>query len=186
MNWINQVEAQVGQVREVLGKVKIEDTDRFIDLIRSAKKIFVVGRGRTGYIVGTFAMRLMHLGFDVHVVGDCTTPRITEQDLLVACSGSGRVRMVIQMAQIARRAKARIAFITYNSSAPTPDNGDLTVLMPAKVDRDHFAKEGAVLHPLGTLFEQSLMLYMDLVINRLMEGDGITEAELARRHTNLE
>ncbi|MHC4597712.1 MAG: 6-phospho-3-hexuloisomerase [Planctomycetota bacterium] len=184
--WASKVGKQVEAVRSVLENVREDQTDRLLDLLLEAKKIFVVGRGRTGYIVGTFAMRLMHLGFDVHVVGDCTTPRINKRDLLVACSGSGRVRMVTQMAQIARRAKARITFVTYNPDVPKMDNGDHMVLIPAQVERDPVADRGSVLLPLGTLFEEALMLYMDLVTNRMMERMEITEAEMARRHTNLE
>ncbi len=186
MNWREAVESQLGAVGEILDGVRTSDTERFLDMMLKARKIFVVGRGRTGYIVGTFAMRLMHLGFDVHVVGDCTTPRIRRGDLLVACSGSGRVRMVIQMAQIARRNEAHIAFLTYNPSAPAPTEGDLTILLPAQVSRNGPRKSGPVLHPLGTLFEEALMLYMDLVVWRLMERQGIHEEDMAKRHTNLE
>jgi 6-phospho-3-hexuloisomerase len=186
MEWSETVDLQLGTLESVLKGVRAEDTERFLSMILEARKIFVVGRGRTGYIVGTFAMRLMHLGFDVHVVGDCTTPRISEHDLLVACSGSGRVRMVIQMAQIARRAKARIAFVTYNPSAPTPENGDLTVLIPTKADRDRPSRSGDSLQPLGTLFEEALMLYLDLVVAHLMDRNQVSESEMARRHTNLE
>ena len=35
------------------------------------------------------AMRLMHLGLTVHVVGETTAPAIRSNDLLLAASGSG-------------------------------------------------------------------------------------------------
>lgn len=187
MDWKTSVEDQLAAIRDVLVGVDKPDTNRFLKMIGEAKKIFVVGRGRTGYIVGTFAMRLMHLGLDVHVVGDCTTPRIREKDLLVACSGSGRTRMVIQMAHIARKAGAKIVFITYNPSAPRPDEGDLTIRLPANIDRDQLRSSPQdAIHPLGSLYEESLLVYMDLVVSAYMDHYGVSEQAMAKRHTNLE
>ena len=42
------------------------------------KKIFVAAAGRSKMVANMFAMRLMHLGYDVRVVGE-TTPRQSEQ-----------------------------------------------------------------------------------------------------------
>ena len=48
-----------------------------------------------------FAMRLMHLGFVVYVIGDVTTPSINEDDCLIAISGSGETRTVtLQLKQL--------------------------------------------------------------------------------------
>ncbi|MHC5040547.1 MAG: 6-phospho-3-hexuloisomerase [Planctomycetota bacterium] len=185
-DWKEAIHEHLDPIRIALGGIRSDDTDRFIELLIAAEKIFVVGRGRTGYIVGTFAMRLMHLGFDVHVVGDCTTPRISEKDLLVACSGSSRVRMVLQMMQIARRAQARIAQVTYNPAALPHGEVDLAVHIPVLIDRDYPKSAEIVFHPLGTLFEQVLMLYLDLVVSLLMQRLKVTEEEMAKRHTNLE
>jgi 6-phospho-3-hexuloisomerase len=184
--WKETIEQQLTPIRSALEMIPLEDTDRFIRMLFEAHKIFVVGRGRTGYIVGTFAMRLMHLGLDVHVVGDCTTPRIDSPDLLIAFSGSGRVRMVVQMVQIARRAQAKIVFLTYNPAALAPGEADLTLRIPVVIDRDRPKKEGMVLHPLGTLFEQGLFIYLDLVVNLMMVKGGVSEEDMALRHTNLE
>ena len=38
------------------------------------------------------AMRLMHVGFEAHVVGEATTPSIAEGDRLMVFSGSGERR----------------------------------------------------------------------------------------------
>jgi 6-phospho-3-hexuloisomerase len=93
--------------------------------------------------------------------------------------------MVNQMAQIADRAQANIVFVTYSQDTPVPTNGNHRVLLPVDVDRDH-PKVEAVQHPLGTLFEQTLMLYLDMVVYELMKRQGVTEEQMAGRHTNLE
>jgi 6-phospho-3-hexuloisomerase len=186
MNWKQAVERQTSRVRQVLLDVGREDTGRFLDLLEGARRIFLVGRGRTGYIVGTFAMRLMHMGFDVHLVGDCTTPRIRRSDLLVAVTGSGLTRMVLHMSQIAQRASARTVFVTYNPTLIRPADRDLVVLLPAPVRRHGAKSRLEALHPLGTLFEEALLFYLDLAVFLMMERKGITEEDLAARHTNLE
>ena len=54
-----------------------------------ARTVFVAGSGRSGLAMRSFAMRLIHLGLSAHVVGETTTPRITDRDLLLIGSGSG-------------------------------------------------------------------------------------------------
>ncbi|MGZ4892148.1 MAG: SIS domain-containing protein, partial [Halobacteriota archaeon] len=53
------------------------------------KRLFVMGAGRSGLVVKGFAMRLMHLGFNVYVVGETVTPAVETDDLLIVISGSG-------------------------------------------------------------------------------------------------
>ncbi len=47
---------------------------QFIDELLSAKRIYVMGAGRSGLIAKAFAMRLMHLGMHSYVVGETITP----------------------------------------------------------------------------------------------------------------
>ncbi|MFN8450573.1 MAG: hypothetical protein U0521_18795 [Anaerolineae bacterium] len=43
-------------------------------------------------MIKALAMRLMHLGFDTHVVGDVTTPPLGAGDLLIVSAGPGNSR----------------------------------------------------------------------------------------------
>ena len=47
------------------------------------KRIFVTGAGRTGFIMKSFGIRLMQLGFDVFFIGDTNTPSTSKRDLLI-------------------------------------------------------------------------------------------------------
>ena len=49
--------------------------DGLIEAIVAAKRIVVFGLGREGLQMRGFAMRLFHMGRDVAVWGDMTTPR---------------------------------------------------------------------------------------------------------------
>ena len=52
-------------------------------MILGAKRVFVMGAGRTGLALKMAAMRLMHLGLVVHVAGEVTSPAIGRGDLLL-------------------------------------------------------------------------------------------------------
>ena len=75
--------------QQLLQKVSVEEIAALASLMQQAKRIFVIGAGRTGLMMKAAAMRFMHMGFTVHVVGETTTPAILEGDLLLAASGSG-------------------------------------------------------------------------------------------------
>jgi len=48
-------------------------------------------------------MRLMHLAFDVYVLGKTITPSIGEGDLVIVISGSGSGALSTTTARLARR-----------------------------------------------------------------------------------
>jgi 6-phospho-3-hexuloisomerase len=63
--------------------------DGLIDAIVAAERIVVFGCGREGLQMRGFAMRLFHLGGDVSVWGDMTTPAVRLGDLLIVSAGPG-------------------------------------------------------------------------------------------------
>ncbi len=173
-------------LESTLENVNPLETEKLLDAINAAGSIFIVGRGRTGMIAGTFAMRLMHLGLHTYVVGELSTPRIKPEDLLIACSGSGEVRMVHQMVRIAKQAKAVTVLVTYNPKSTIARCVDHTVTIPAHAGRADGSAPSPIAFPLGTKFEESLLLYLDILVLMLMRRFGISEKEMAERHTNLE
>src|ERR1700683_2821082 len=61
--------------------------DALIEEIVKAKRIVVFGLGREGLQMRGFAMRLFHMGRDVAVWGDMTTPALGPGDLFIASAG---------------------------------------------------------------------------------------------------
>ncbi len=59
----------VEHLQDTSKKFRKIQIDNFIKALLSAKRVFVVGAGRSGLVVKAFAMRLMHLNIDVYVVG---------------------------------------------------------------------------------------------------------------------
>jgi len=162
----------------VLGKVSAGQVTSLADAVRAARAIFVIGRGRSGLMAQAFAMRLMQLGLQAHVVGDATCPAIGEGDILVAISGSGTTQSTVHIAQRALQHGARVFAVTNVPDSPLADcAGDMLVVpSPAQESRQ----------PGMTFFEQSALLVLDAVVVELMSRMGVTDAALLARHANLE
>ena len=54
-------------------------------------------------------MRLMHLGFNVYVVGETVTPAVETDDLLIVISGSGETKSINEMSALAKAKGTRLA-----------------------------------------------------------------------------
>ena len=88
------------------------DVDILIQDIKTAKRIFFMGTGRSGLALRMAAMRLMHIGLAVFIVGDTLTPAILEGDILLAASGSGNTPSVINVVEKAISQKAKVTVLT--------------------------------------------------------------------------
>ena len=146
-----------------------------IDRIIKAKKIFVFGVGRSGYIGRCFAMRLMHLGFKSYFVGETTTPSYEKDDLLILISGSGRTESVLTVAKKAKGINDNIVAIVCECGNII-DFADLTI--PLEVKKSKYL-------PMGTTFEETALIFLDLVIAELMKRLNLDESEIIKRHCNL-
>ena len=154
-----------------------------IAAIQQAKRIFLLGEGRSGLVGRMFAMRLMHLGHAAFVVGETTTPAIDSGDLLIAISGSGETGGVVLLAESARRAGARVATVTANAESRLSSLSDLIVLVPTQ----HKLHGSTSRQYGGSLFEQVTLLLFESVISMLAAGEAaIGFSTLAQRHANLE
>ncbi len=151
----------------------------------SSPRLFIAGRGRTGLQMRAFAMRLMHLGFTVYVVDDVTTPAIEAGDVLVAGSASGQTASIVHYVQQARARGAGVVLLTTAPGSSAAQAADLCVYLPATRHKQA-APDPAAFQPRGALFEQTLLLLLDLLILRLMAARGMDESALFRRHANLE
>ena len=67
-------------------QIRQEELEGFADQIQKAKRVFVAGAGRSGFVARAFSNRLMHLGLAVYFVGEPTTPAIQAGDLLIITS----------------------------------------------------------------------------------------------------
>lgn len=158
--------------------------DAFADLIDDAERVFVHGAGRSGLALRMTAMRLMHLGLEVHVVGEVTTPAIAEGDVLLTASGSGTTSGIVAAARTAVDAGARVAAVTTAADSPLADLAEAVLVVPAADKQDRSGTASA--QYAGGLFEQTVVLLGDAVFHALWKRSGADADELWPRHANLE
>jgi 6-phospho-3-hexuloisomerase len=173
------------EVSACVRQVSSEDLAQAAELMESSSRIFVAGAGRSGLCMRALGMRLMHLGKTAYVVGETTTPSLTATDLLILGSGSGRTTGLLAMAERARRLGAKILLFTTDATSPLAELADFRVAIPAPSLKSAAGKSGSV-QPMGTLFEQSMLILCDSLVLGLMQKTGVTAAQMLERHANLE
>ncbi len=104
-------------IKKVASRLDPESTSALVDSILGAKKIFLMGAGRSGLAARAFAMRLMHMGFQVHVVGETTAPAVQPEDLVIAVSGSGETTSIANLGSISKKLGSKLATITSNKDS---------------------------------------------------------------------
>lgn len=175
LDWIHAATEQAIKVPD--GALK-----RFLDTLEPARRVFVYGRGRSGFVARAFAVRLMHLGYQTYVVGETITAPVQRDDVVVCVSGSGTTYPVVMTAELGRRQGARVVAITAEPDSEVARLAHTVIaLMPpaGNGERSRYA-------PLGTIFETAAWLFFDGVIAMLMERLGATEQEMRERHATLE
>ncbi len=178
------------KIAEEIGKtaagVSDQKADRLADRILRSKKVFVAGAGRSGLMLRAFAMRLMHMGFESHVVGETLTPAVEEGDLLVIGSGSGETESLLVMAKKAKQIGAHLVLITIFSQSSIGVYADEVITIPATTAKV-LEKAGVdSIQPKGSLFEQALLIFCETIILMLLKKMKIDFAKLMQRHANLE
>jgi 6-phospho-3-hexuloisomerase len=156
-------------------------------MIEEASKIFVSGAGRSGLIMRALGTRLMHLGKTVYVVGDSTTPGIQAGELLIIGSGSGQTSTLLAIAQKAQSQGAKILLFTTNPTSLLANRADQYVTLPApSLGEIEEGRDPKSMQPMGTLFEQSLLILCDIIVLSIMLRTGVSASQMRVRHANLE
>ncbi|GHD10811.1 6-phospho-3-hexuloisomerase [Zhihengliuella salsuginis] len=172
---------------EVVGAVRSVDPESVAaaaDLIEGGRRVFLFGQGRSGIALRSLAMRLMHLGLAVHVVGDATAPAIGAGDVLVVASGSGTTGSVVRAASVAAGQGADVVAITTAADSPVGRAAARAIVVEAAAKTDHGGTVSAQYS--GSLFEQAVMLLGDAVFHTLWQRSGSAAEELWTRHANIE
>jgi 6-phospho-3-hexuloisomerase len=179
----NAVLKELGQTLE---RVDPAAVDEMVQFLAEANSVFVAGAGRSGLMIRSFAMRMSHLGLSVQVVGEVTTRGIGQGDVLLVASGSGETRGILAMAQSAIEHGAKVGVITIFPKSSLARLAQCRVLIPAPTPKSGQDNPETSIQPMGTLFEQSLLLTLDVIVMMLMEKLGRTSEQMFKLHANLE
>ncbi|PBB06488.1 6-phospho-3-hexuloisomerase [Salimicrobium humidisoli] len=173
------------EITDVLEEVSEEEAKKMTSYLHEANRIFIAGNGRSGLAGKMFAMRLMHVGYEVYVVGETITPSIAEGDVLLVISGSGNTKSLVDFAEKAVREGANVLALTTNKESKVAEISVSTLVIPAVTKNDSSKK--ATIQPLGSQFDQSAHLLLDSLIvymTKYFTEDG--EDSWKRKHSNLE
>jgi 6-phospho-3-hexuloisomerase len=175
----------VKELKQTADFIHDDEVEKLADRILQSNKVFVAGAGRSGLMVKAFAMRLMQMGIDAYVVGETVTPNLEQEDLLIIGSGSGETKSLVPVAEKAKSLGGSVAVVTIFPESTIGKISDVAVKLPG-APKDQANSSYNTIQPMGALFEQTLLLYCDAVILKMMQKQGLNTATMFNRHANLE
>ena len=199
MKWLRAAADEIVEcIKSSIKALDMKEVEQLLKLMLEAKekRIFIVGMGRSGFVARAFALRLMNLGFNVYFLGETITPAAERGDVFIAISGTGSTKIVLTAIAAAKEIGARVAAITSFPESALGQLADLTVTVKGRtkaglpIEEDYLARqiigEREPLTPLGSIFENNCMVFLDSLVVELMHRMGRTEADLKRRHATIE
>ncbi|MBT2575681.1 6-phospho-3-hexuloisomerase [Bacillus sp. ISL-51] len=161
------------------------EADKLAEQILSAGQIFTAGAGRSGFMAKSFAMRMMHIGLNAYIVGEALTPPLQEDGLVIIGSGSGETKSLVHTAEKAKSLNGIVTALTINPDSSLGRLADVTITMPGST-KDKADGSSKTIQPMGSLFEQTLLLFYDAVILNIMEKKRLNSKTMFTKHANLE
>jgi len=164
-------------LEKILSVDRREEISESVDILTSAKKLFVYGVGRSGLAARAFAMRMVQLGLDCYFIGETITPVVSPGDAVLIVSNTGSTMSALQVANIARRVGAKVISVTGQKSSKLAHASNVVLLIQTNSDRRQ-----SRLAPLATLFEDATVILLDAVVAQVMERLKQTESDMRGRH----
>ena len=169
------------EIEDVIHKVKTEELVRFASQITKDKRIFVDGEGRSGLMAKGFAMRLMHLGYTVYVVGETITPAVGTNDVFIVVSGSGESSNVLADTNKAVNKGNSVLVVTSKLNSSIAKLADIVLIVPGTIKSDSVDNRGSI-QLLSSLFDQSLHIVLDAICLMLSKRDQVSNEEATTNH----
>jgi 6-phospho-3-hexuloisomerase len=187
-------------ITKTAGMLDQDQMAAFFQEMLSAKRVYVAGAGRSGFIAKAFGLRLMHLGLDVYIVGETITPAFRSGYTLVVFSGSGETHSMVSICGTAKELGGRVCLITASQDSKMSrmadcvvNLGDLTGYYRKEKNSfeirqltGKYRSVTSAFAPLGTLFETLALIFSDAVISALMVEKKAEIDQMRARITNVE
>lgn len=172
------------ELYQAFQQINEDEVTGLAERITKANRVFVAGAGRSGLMGRAFAMRLMQLGIPVYVVGETVTPAIKAGDLLVIGSGSGETPLLVAFANKSTSLHADVVLITLSAHSTIGRTANHTITLTG-ARKDQIDADVSI-QPMGSLYEQTLLLFYDVVILSLMQMLEMDTSRMYENHANLE
>ena len=194
---LNEIIKYVNECNNII-TVQEEQILQFCDVLLEAKdnnsRIFVGGSGRSGLVGKFFAMRLMHLGFEVYVFGESIVRGFKENDVVVLISNSGKKKSIPRILQDKKKRKVKLLALCGTKNSSLYEYSDNSIVIE---DMDGNASSSQLemlkeldfdyrdLIVMGTAFEISALVLLDSMIIELMGRLKISSKDMKDRHDAL-
>lgn len=116
-----------------------ESIVKFRDVILSASNkrvvserkttIFLAGAGRSGFVAKSFAMRLMHLGFYVYVFNETIAPPVSDGDIIIIISKSGKSNSITQIVEDSKIDNVKFLAVCGNTESELAQKADARIVI---------------------------------------------------------
>ena len=173
------------EIKTTLNSSNFDDIENFVIKIINADKILVFGAGRVGLMMKTFAMRLSHLNLKSFFVGDVNLPKTGPGDLIIIGSGSGKTRSVVAIAEIAKLNGLDVISITSDINSLIANLSSSLIQINCDTKEIDMNKRFSF-QPMTTLFEQSLLIFLDSLVLILMKSLSENHESMLERHNVIE
>jgi 6-phospho-3-hexuloisomerase len=150
--------------------------------------IFVAGAGRSGFVAKSFAMRLMHLGFYVYVFGETIAPPVSDGDIIIIVSKSGKSNSITQIVENSKMDNVKFLSVCGSEECDLVEISEAKIIidtLPQETISIKGQKEPLELILMGTAFETCALILLDTLVVELMENLKLREANLADYHDVL-
>ncbi|MDR3223695.1 MAG: SIS domain-containing protein [Methanobrevibacter sp.] len=174
--------------------IDLNVVEDLIDIILESDRIFIFGVGRSGFVGKNFIIKLVELDLESFFYGENTSPPIKKNDCLIALSGSGETKAVIESAKNAKEKGCKIISLTSNPNSSLAKLSD-TVWIIGGDEKEHddaleyderlITGEYIKLTTMGTLFELTASLMLNSFTGELILKLNRSVGEMQRKKFNL-
>ena len=175
----------LSEIEITLSTSNFENLAEFVNKIINANKIVVFGAGRVGLMMKTFAMRLNHLNMQSFFIGDLNLSKTGAGDLLIIGSGSGNTKSVVSIGEIAKTSGLDIISITSNLDSLIANISSSVIHLNCET-KNASGSDRKSIQPMTTLFEQSLLIFLDSLVLILMKKLNENHESMLKRHNVIE
>lgn len=183
MDYIETLDKVLAELKKSTRSVKVEDAELLASKIMGAKRLFCDGKGRSSLMIKAFAMRLAQMNLTAFDTQGVTVPAIGAGDTLLIASGSGETDNLLEHARKAKKLGAEVILLTTAEHSALGQLSDVCICFEAGAKNQ---KDNVSIQPMGTLFEQSIFIFFDVVVLFLMKKLSLTGEDMYRLHNNLE
>lgn len=175
----------MSELEQTLSQIDEAVVDHLTDSILNANRVVVVGVGRVMLSMKAWVKRLKHFDVDINYFGSETEGAVKSNDLVIVASSSGESLIPKMIGAKAKELNVDVYYIGCTKGSSVDKVAKHHLLLPGKTKYKH-PEEFQSVQPMSTLFEQQLYLLGDCVALKIMKKKNLDEANVKRKHANLE